>query len=141
MIVLGLISLFIFYMFFKRFMSLHKQDLGCLKALGFTGRQITFVLIRFTFGIAGIGCLLGMGLGYLGSNVLMGMLESTYSFPFFERGFISGQPLKASYFQPGSSSYNVLCSGSVFEARNPCFVKHFQRSRGRSRVSCGLPTG
>lgn len=112
LIVLGLISFFIFYMFFKRFMSLHKQDLGCLKALGFTGRQITFVLIRFTLGIAGIGCLLGMGLGYLGSNVLMGMLESTYSFPFFERGIHFGSAVKGILF-PAGGAVLITCYAAV----------------------------
>ncbi|WP_232061324.1 FtsX-like permease family protein [Paenibacillus odorifer] len=110
LIVLGLISLFIFYMFFKRFMALHKQDFGCFMALGFTRRQIAFVMAKFTLGIAITGCLLGMGLGYLGSNVLMGMLESTYSFPYFERGIYFGSVVNGILIPVGGALLITLCA-------------------------------
>ncbi|MEK3747194.1 ABC transporter permease [Paenibacillus sp. FSL E2-8871] len=98
------------YVFFTRFMALHKQDFGCFMALGFTRRQISFVLAKFTLGIAITGCLLVTGFGYLGSNVLMGMLESTYSFPYFEPGIHFGSVVNGILIPVGGTLLITICA-------------------------------
>ncbi|MBA9086439.1 putative ABC transport system permease protein [Fontibacillus solani] len=86
LVILGLISLFLYYMFYKRFMLLYKQEFGCFKALGYTKLQISAILVRFSFVISAVGALAGLVLGYIGSSVLLQMYNSSYSFPHFARG-------------------------------------------------------
>ncbi|RUT41431.1 ABC transporter permease [Paenibacillus anaericanus] len=86
LLIIGLISLFLYYMFYKRFMMLHKQEFGCYKALGFTSLQISSVLVRFSLLIAAVGTLAGLVLGFFGSSILLQLYSSSYSFPYLTRG-------------------------------------------------------
>lgn len=81
-----LITLFIFYMFYTRFIRLHRQDFGCFKALGYTARQISCAPLVYSLILSTAGGLVGMVLGFFGSSVLIQMYAQMYSFPFWERG-------------------------------------------------------
>ncbi|WP_238861401.1 FtsX-like permease family protein [Clostridium sp. YIM B02569] len=86
LIILTLISMFIYYMFFKKFLSLNREDFGCYKALGFTNLSITVIIIKFFIILSSIGLILGFIFGYFGSSILINLYKTSYSFPTFIKG-------------------------------------------------------
>ncbi|UNK17309.1 ABC transporter permease [Paenibacillus sp. N3/727] len=86
LIILILITGFIFYMFYKRYFTLHKKEIGCFKALGYTDQTICFLFISFTFLISIVGSLLGMILGWFGSDLLLTASIEAYSVENVKKG-------------------------------------------------------
>lgn len=66
-----LLTGFVFYMFFYRFFNKNNKQLGCLKALGFKDSTLRHCFIHFSAIISILGSLLGFGIGYFASDILL----------------------------------------------------------------------
>lgn len=108
LIVLTLISMFIYYMFFKKFLSLNKEEFGCYKALGFTNLNITLIILRFFIILSSVGLILGLVLGYFASSILINLYTTSYSFPNFIKG------ISFSSLINGIFIFNVVISIVIF---------------------------
>ena len=62
---------FVFCMFFYRFFKQNSKEIGCLKSLGFKDSDLCNCFVAFSALISILGGILGLGLGYLVSDVLL----------------------------------------------------------------------
>lgn len=90
LLLFGAVQSFIFYLFFNRFMLLHREEFGSLLALGFTAKQIGAALIRFACAVSFAGGVAGLLFGFAASPLLNRLYEESYSFPVYEIGLNPG---------------------------------------------------
>jgi len=66
-----ILTSFVFYIFYHRFMKKNYKSLACLKALGFKDSVISSLFWAFTFILSVLGGLLGLIAGYFASDLLL----------------------------------------------------------------------
>ncbi|ASA21440.1 ABC transporter permease [Paenibacillus donghaensis] len=139
LVVLSMVTWFIFHMFYKRFLLLHQQEIGVYKALGYTRRQISSVMLRFAVILSAAGALGGLLAGFLASNVLMNMLRSSYSFPYYERG-VSAASLALGLLLPVAGTILITLATIVpFMKREPAsLLNPVQSNRDNRGVLAAL---
>ncbi|MBX4260937.1 FtsX-like permease family protein [Clostridium estertheticum] len=80
------VTVYVYSMFYKKFIQLYRKKFGLYKALGFTTGKIVKVLLRCTLPYIFIGNILGTVTGYFLSSVLVNRFVETYCFDGFTKG-------------------------------------------------------
>lgn len=83
---LSLITLFIFYMFYKKKFDLERKNMGLLRSLGFTSSSITKIYMLISFVIGTVFTIIGMITGYYFSYILLNNYKMSYHVGYAERG-------------------------------------------------------
>lgn len=78
LIVLTSLTGFVFSMFFYRVFTSEKRELGCLKALGFKDRFISFYFSLCVGLFSLVSTLIGLGAGYMASDILIKANRGSY---------------------------------------------------------------
>lgn len=100
---MAILTAFVFIMFFYRFFRSAKKQIGCLKSLGFSDRDLCTFFIILTACISSIGAAAGMLSGYYLSDILVQANEETCS--------VSGLTRAVT---PGSAAIGLLGGTLVF---------------------------
>ncbi|MFO1446244.1 ABC transporter permease [Bacillus sp. Bva_UNVM-123] len=86
LIVSLLLSAFVFYMFYKRYFTLHQKEIGCYKALGFTNTEISRLFVLFSFMICSVATLVGLIGGWFGSDIMIDASKASYNIEEVQKG-------------------------------------------------------
>lgn len=86
LICLSLITLFVFYMFYKKKFDLERKNMGLIRSLGFTSNSITKIYMLISFVIGTIFTFAGMIIGYYFSYILLNNYEMSCHVNYAERG-------------------------------------------------------
>jgi len=97
------LTAFVFFIFFYRFFRSGRKQIGCLKALGFRNASLQIYFVVFTAALSLLGGLIGLGLAYPLSGVLLGANIEAYG--------VSGV-VKA--LSAGSILFGLLASTACF---------------------------
>lgn len=73
-----LLTCFVFFMFFYRFFRANKIQLGCVKALGMKDRELCICFCGFSIVLSLTGGVVGVGIGYVLSEVLLQAYVQSY---------------------------------------------------------------
>lgn len=73
------LTAFVFIMFFYRFFRSNKEQIGCLKSLGFKDKSLCAYFVIFVAVLSTIGALFGLLGGYFLSSILIEANTRTYS--------------------------------------------------------------
>lgn len=76
-----LVAAFLVNMTLTRLIALEREQIGLLKAIGYSGRAIAWHYVEFVLLIAIIGIVIGTGFGIWAGNALTEMYTRFYSFP------------------------------------------------------------
>ncbi|MBT1062456.1 ABC transporter permease [Bowmanella sp. Y26] len=76
------VAAFLLYIVISRMVQSEREQIGLLKAFGYTGWEISLHYLKFVLLIAILGALLGCVLGVLGGRGLSGVYQLYYKFPF-----------------------------------------------------------
>jgi len=76
-----LVAAFLVNMTLTRLIALEREQIGLLKAIGYSGRAIAWHYVEFVLLIAIIGIIIGTGFGIWAGNGLTEMYTRFYSFP------------------------------------------------------------
>lgn len=80
------VSIYVYFMFYKKFIQFHRKKFGLYKALGFTTDKVVKVLLRCTLPYIFVGSIIGIIGGYFLSSVLVNRYIETYCFDGFVKG-------------------------------------------------------
>ena len=80
------VSVYVYFMFYKKFIQLYRKKFGLYKALGFTTDKVVKVLLRCTLPYIFVGSSAGTVTGYFLSSVLVNRYVETYCFDGFTKG-------------------------------------------------------
>lgn len=80
-----LITLFIYFVFLKKYFDMNRVDIGIYHALGFTDRDVSKAFLAFSLSISFIGSVLGLIIGYPASTVMINLYKQSFLFPSFEK--------------------------------------------------------
>ncbi len=72
------VTAFILFMFYRNFFTLHKKEIGCLKALGISNARINRTCMLYTLRLSGLASLLGMAVGWYASDILNNAYVASY---------------------------------------------------------------
>ncbi len=72
------VTAFVFYMFYKKNYELNKNYIGCIRSLGFTNGTIASVYMAISACVGLVFSLLGLGLGYVFSFILLNNYVQSY---------------------------------------------------------------
>ena len=72
------LTAFVFFIFFFRFFRAGRKQIGCLKAIGFCDSTLRCCFLIFTVTLSLVGGLIGLGLAYPLSDILLAANRETY---------------------------------------------------------------
>lgn len=80
------VSIYVYFMFYKKFIQLYRRKFGVYKALGFTTRKVINALLQCTLPYILLGSIAGVVAGYFLADVLVNRYIETYCFNGFAKG-------------------------------------------------------
>ena len=86
LVILSIITLFIFYMFYKKKFDLERRNMGLLRSLGFTCSSITRIYMTISFVIGTVFTLIGMAAGYYFSYIILNNYKISCHVDYAQRG-------------------------------------------------------
>ncbi len=119
LVCLLLITLFIFYMFYKKKFELERKNMGLLRSLGFTSNSITKVYMIISFAIGMIFSLAGMGTGYYFSYILLENYKISCHIDHAERGLAFSSFFMGVILVSGVISLGALIASRVYRSEEP----------------------
>ena len=89
------VAAFLLYIVISRMVQAEREQIGLLKAFGYSSREVSAHYLKFTLVIAGAGAMLGCLLGVLAGRSLTVVYQAYYKFPFLvfqvdPQAFVSG---------------------------------------------------
>ncbi|MGO0862635.1 FtsX-like permease family protein, partial [Clostridioides difficile] len=72
LVMLTLITVFVYFMFYKKYCSLHQKELGCYIALGYSTKKMALIILLISIILNFIANICGFFLGWTGSDVMLG---------------------------------------------------------------------
>lgn len=119
LVCLLLITLFIFYMFYKKKFELERKNMGLLRSLGFTSNSITKVYMIISFAIGMIFSLAGMGTGYYFSYILLENYKISCHIDHAERGLAFSSFFMGVILVSAVISLGALIASRVYRSEEP----------------------
>jgi putative ABC transport system permease protein len=86
LIILSLITAFIFSIFYKKYMNLHMKEFGCYVALGYSELQIIILLVTIGIAFTCFTYVVGLLFGWIGSAIMLNLYATTYPVDFLTKG-------------------------------------------------------
>lgn len=135
LIVLSVLTSFVFAMFYYRFFRKNKKQIGCLKSLGFNNRSLAFYFVVFTAILTLLGAVIGLALGYLGSSVLINSNTHSYAMSGLIKGItISHLSIGFLTVSVVSCLVTLLCYGSISRKETGILLAGINSSARYSRT-------
>ena len=119
LICLSLITLFIFYMFYKKKFDLERKNMGLLRSLGFTSSSITRIYMMISFVIGIVFTLAGMGIGYYFSYILLENYKVSCHVDHAERGIAVGSFFMGVILVSAVISLAALLASGAYRKEEP----------------------
>ena len=134
------VAAFLLYLVTSRMVQAEREQIGLLKAFGYSSREVGAHYLKFTLVIAGTGAMLGCLLGLLAGRSLTVVYQAYYKFPFLmfqvdPQAFVSGVAVSVL----AASAGVVFVLREVFRltpatAMRPPAPADYSRSVGLGRV-------
>ncbi len=134
------VAAFLLYIVTSRMVQAEREQIGLLKAFGYSSREVGAHYLKFTLVIAGAGAMLGCLLGLLAGRSLTVVYQAYYKFPFLmfqvdPQAFVSGVAVSVL----AASAGVVFVLREVFRltpaaAMRPPAPADYSRSVGLGRV-------
>lgn len=86
LVMLTLITTFVYFMFYKKYCSLHQKELGCYIALGYSTKKMALIILLISIILNFIANICGLCLGWIGSEVMLGLYNDVYSLKYLVKG-------------------------------------------------------
>lgn len=81
-----IVSIYVYFMFYYKFIQLYRKKFGLYKALGYTTDKVVKILLESTLPYIFIGSIVGTAVGYYLSSILVNRYIETYCFDGFVKG-------------------------------------------------------
>lgn len=86
LIILSLISEFVYFMFYKKYCSLHKSEWGCFLANGYSVNKMIGIVLTISVAFITTAYICGLCLGWIGSDIMMNLYREVYASGYLKKG-------------------------------------------------------
>lgn len=86
LLILSLITGFVYFIFYKNYCSKHKREFGCFIANGYSAYQMSWTVLLLSILFVILAYLCGLGLGWITSDIMLKLLKEVYALEYLQKG-------------------------------------------------------
>lgn len=95
LLILTLITGFVYFMFYKRYAFIHRREFGCFIANGYSANQISLIIFLLSIIFVILAFLCGFSLGWNASDIMINLYKEVYSIEYLQKGLTINNGLLA----------------------------------------------
>lgn len=93
--ILSLVTGFVYFMFCKKYCSIHKREFGCFIVNGYSANQMSWIVLLLSTIFVILAYLCGLGLGWIASDIMINLYKEVYSLEYLQKGLTINNALIA----------------------------------------------